>query len=79
MSLPTIQYDAMIEELHDQAMEGAEDVDAALEKRGKKKYHISTHYEQQKKVNNRMSRLRRIVPKDGPWASVDQNYHSSYM
>ena len=76
MSLPSAQYDVMMEELEEQSLEAAEDIEAEKEKRGHVKYHNSTHVARSKLGNERMSRLRRIMPEE-PWSRVDEKYHNS--
>ena len=78
MSLPSAQYDIMMNELEEQSLEAVEDIEEEKKKRGHITYHISTHTMKSKEGNERMSRLRRVMPEE-PWSRVDKNYNNHNM
>lgn len=69
MSLPSAQYEAMMNELEEQSLEAKEDIEQEMEDRGLVKYHISTHTAKAKAANSRMSRISRVVPEE-PWSAI---------
>lgn len=67
MSLPSAQFEVMMNELEEQEMEGAEDIEDAMEKRDMIKYHVSTHTAKAKAANARLSRTFKVRPEE-PWS-----------
>jgi len=66
MTLPTARFEAMMNELEEQSLEGKEDIVAEMEKRDIIQYHVSTHAAKIKAANLRMSRTFKVVPEE-PW------------
>lgn len=69
MSLPSAQFEAMMNELEEQSLEAKEDIEQEMEDRGLVKYHISTHTAKAKAANSRLSRINRVVPEE-PWSAI---------
>jgi hypothetical protein len=66
MSLPSAQFEVMMNELEEQSLEGKEDLEAEMEKRELIKYHMSTHTAKAKAANARLSRIFKVIPEE-PW------------
>ena len=69
MSLPSAQFEAMINELEEQSLEQKEDISLEMKERGLIKYHASTHTAKDKAANSRLSRISRVMPEE-PWSAI---------